>query len=386
MVGMVLALVPVFLFGSLAVLIRKDIAFSNSQLGLTMSSYFLSYTLSAVAGGKIADRIGPRHGMLAGAMLNTSALLGIGILSVASWHVVGFLLLAGLGGGIGVPASNLVLARFVPVARQGIAFGFKQSAAPLATVVSGLAVPLLGLTFGWRWAFIGVAFVLGPALAFSVRRTIPLQDRRAAVPTGKAPLRPMVLLAVTAGLAGAAATAAVGFYVESAVGRGFDAGTAGFLLGGGSLFGIAARVLWGWLADRRTRGHLVFLSVLFAVGSIGFALLGIVETVPLLAAVTLLVFVAGWSWSGLVFMVATRGSPGSPAAATGITSAGGGVGGLIGPFVFGSVVEASSYTVGWLVVAAWMLGAAVLARVTLRIWRRSIATRSAEAAAPSADR
>ena len=153
MVGMVLALVPVFLFGSLAVLIRKDIAFSNSQLGLTMSSYFLSYTLSAVAGGKIADRIGPRHGMLAGAMLNTSALLGIGILSVASWHVVGFLLLAGLGGGIGVPASNLVLARFVPVARQGIAFGFKQSAAPLATVVSGLAVPLLGLTFGCAVGF-----------------------------------------------------------------------------------------------------------------------------------------------------------------------------------------------------------------------------------------
>ncbi len=367
---------PVFLFGALVVLIRRDIAFTDPQVGLTISAYFFAFTVSSIPGGKIADRMGPRSGMLFTATVNTAVLVGVGTLATSWWHLFGFLLLGGAAAGIGMPSSNLVVARLVPVARQGVAFGVKQTAAPTAGVLSGLAVPLLGLTFGWRWAFIGIGLVLGSTVALTVRGTIPPHQRSPAAGRGRAPLRPMLLLALTVAFGSAAVAATIGFYVESAVNRGFATSTAGFLLGGGSLFGILARVVWGWIADRREQGHLVFVSWLFAVGSVGFALLGVVETVPLLAAATLLVFVAGWSWAGLVFMVATRGSPGAPGAASGIASTGGGLGGLVGPIAFGAIVEQSSYTVAWFVVALWMIGAAILAQVTLRTWRRSVVARS----------
>jgi hypothetical protein len=51
------------------------------------------------------------------------------------------------------PACNWLLVRSVPTGQQGLAFGMKQAANPLAASLSGLAVPVLGMTVGWRWAF-----------------------------------------------------------------------------------------------------------------------------------------------------------------------------------------------------------------------------------------
>src|SRR5690606_19508698 len=56
--------------------------------------------------------------------------------------------------------------------RQGIAFGIKQSAIPLATLLGGIAVPAITLSVGWRWTYVaGATFaVLAAALVVSDRR------------------------------------------------------------------------------------------------------------------------------------------------------------------------------------------------------------------------
>jgi MFS family permease len=370
-IATVLTVMPVFLFGAFVVLVRDDIAISDGQLGISVSTFFFASMASSVAGGRLADSIGPRRGMTVGAVLSLISILGIGVAASVWWHVAGFMFAGGVGSGIGMPSSNLLLANEVSVERRGVAFGIKQAAAPMASVVAGFAVPLLGLTIGWRWSLIGTAIVLVVLL-------LTLSGERGAggavLQTGgsshRAPLAALVLLAVMSGFAGASATVTIGFFVESAVERGFETATAGIALGVGSAFGIAARIGWGWLADRRESGHLAFISWLFLVGSSGFALLGIVETVPLLILASIVVFSAGWSWSGLVFLVATLGSPGAPATATGIAATGGGLGGLLGPLIFGVLVSVWSYTVAWAVTASWMLVAAVLARATLIVWLR----------------
>lgn len=378
-VATVLVIMPVFLFGAFVVLIREDIAISDSQLGTIVSAYFLASMLSAVPGGRLADRLGPRAGIATGALLSVSSLAGVGVASTVWWHAAVFMMVGGVGSGIGMPSSNLALAQQVPVARRGTAFGIKQASAPMASVIAGLAIPLLGLTIGWRWSLLGTAIVLATAvLVLSGRTAIEGKaEPHPSAPRHRAPGPALVLLATMSGFAGAAATATIGFFVESAVDTGFDAGTAGVVLGIASAFGIAARVTWGWLADRRERGHLAFLSWLFLVGTAGFALLGVVETVPLLLLGASIVFIAGWSWSGLVFLVATLGSPGAPATATGVVSAGGGLGGLLGPIVFGWIVSSWSYTAAWLVTSSWMLAAALLARATLAVWLRMLAARPA---------
>ncbi len=67
--------------------------------------------------------------------------------------LVAYLAMAGIANGISQPAVNLLLARGIPRARQGLAFGVKQGAVPAASSLGGIAVPILGLTVGWQWAF-----------------------------------------------------------------------------------------------------------------------------------------------------------------------------------------------------------------------------------------
>ncbi len=59
----------------------------------------------------------------------------------------------GSANSVAQPAINLFMAEQVPLERQGLAFGIKQSAIPGAILVSGLALPLIALPLGWRSAF-----------------------------------------------------------------------------------------------------------------------------------------------------------------------------------------------------------------------------------------
>ena len=83
-----------------------------------------------------------------------------------------FLGLAGLANAVAQPAINLFMAEQVAVERQGVAFGIKQSAIPSAVLVSGLALPLLAIPFGWRATF--AVCSLGPlAVAVLLARQAP---------------------------------------------------------------------------------------------------------------------------------------------------------------------------------------------------------------------
>ncbi len=364
------AVIPVLLLGALAVFIRDDIPMSDAELGLVVSSFFMASSASAFPGGRLADRIGPGGAMSWAMVASVLSMVGLAAFADSRWHLIAAMVLGGLGSGFGVAASNLALSRLVPVAKQGIAFGLKQASIPAGSILAGLSVPALGLSVGWRWAFVIAPLLAAGAFLMSWRGGGLADRTQASVSRHTAPLRPLLLLAAASGFAGASATATLGFYVASGDARGFDTGTVGLLLAAGSACGIVARIGWGWLADRRDRGHIAFLAWLFGAGSVGFGLLGVVETVPLLALATAVVFAAGWSWSGLLFMIVTRGSPGAPATATGIMSAGGGLGGLLGPLVFGAIAEGAGYTWAWMVTGSWMLVAAACAWASLWVWRR----------------
>ena len=105
--------------------------------------------------------------------------------------------LGGLGNAISHPATHLLLAREVSQNRQGLAFGIKQAAIPAATLIAGLAVPLVATTVGWRWAFAG-----GAALVLCVALLVPKGEKRnktrrvKEARAGDAPLAPLVLLAL----------------------------------------------------------------------------------------------------------------------------------------------------------------------------------------------
>src|SRR5690606_6959222 len=136
--------------------------------------------------------------------------------------------------------------------------------------------------------------------------------------------------------------------------------TAGILLAAGSAVGIVARLLLGMVADRHVRLHFVILPVLLGAGAGGFGLRGGAHSTVGLGAVTFVVYAAGWAWPALINFAVVHRNPRAPGIASGILGTGQFGGGILGPLVFGVVVERSSYRLAWWLVAGMVAVAAVL--------------------------
>lgn len=347
---------PTMLLGGLAVLVREDLAISRTQLGAAVSVFFASSALWSMPAGRAAERFGAFRSTAAAAVFSGVSVVAIAALA-RSWLILVVCLAAsGIGNAFAQIGSNLSLARHVPKRLQGLAFGIKQAAIPIGTLLGGLALPLVGLTVGWRWAFAG-AGVLAVMAVFATPRDAPSpgtgRDRR----RGDAALLGLVVVAVGAALGAGTANAFGTFLVESAVSDGIAAGTAGLMLAAGSAIGIAVRIWLGWSADRRQGGNLRIVTLLLACGAVGFALLAVGGVTALIAG-TVLGFGAGWSWPGLLNLAVVRLNPGAPAMATSVTQTGVFAGGAAGPVTFGAVVDAAGYQVAWSSAAAALLVAA----------------------------
>jgi len=368
---------PPFLTGGLAVQIRTELGFGAAALGVAVSLFFTTQALASAPFGRIVERIGPRRGMQAAALGSAASLLCIALFT-SSWNgLIGFLVLGGFANAVSQVAANLALARGVRIERQGLAFGMKQAAIPTATLLSGLAVPLVGTTVGWRWAFIGCA--LGAcAIACTMPKTTEGQVQRHTNERGD-DMRPvpLILLALGIGLGSAAAVPLGTFIVESGVAAGFRVEFAGILLAVGGVVGIVVRLALGWLADRRSTGHLGIVAAMLIAGTVGFVLLA-TGVSWLFALGTMLAFGAGWGWHGLFNFAVVKYNRNAPAAATGITQTGAAAGSAVGPFLFGVILESTSYGTAWLSAgaAALVAVAAILAGRWMLIRHLSAASKS----------
>ena len=113
------------------------------------------------------------------------------------------LAVAGVANAVAQPAINLFVAEQIPGHRQGLGFGVKQSGIPAAILVSGLALPLLALPFGWRPTFALCA--LAPlAVGMALPRTRGAHVSRR--PASRRPSRALILTAIGAALGTAGPT------------------------------------------------------------------------------------------------------------------------------------------------------------------------------------
>lgn len=351
--SIVLGAFPIFLTGAMAVFIRPELGFGESALGALATLYYLTSAITALPSGRLAERLGGPRAMALGAALSMAAMIGISVFATSWGRLAALLVLAGIGNGIAFPASNLALTRGFPPRRQGMGFAIKQSAGPFATLVSGAAVPLIGLTVGWRWAFAAAGLAAIPVIAgWNVRQGGP-EVRRGS--RSDVPGRPVWLLAFAA-FCGVNATASLGaFYVESAVAGSIAPGAAGLLLSLGSAVGILCRLGWGWLGDRNPRHHFTLLAGILIAGAAGFLAMSRTTGVAQLLAVTMLVFGTGWAWPSLLNFAVVQRTWKAPGIASGIIGTGQYGGGILGPVVFGLLVERISYR------AAWSFSATMLA-------------------------
>ena len=372
----ILAVIPVFLLGAVAILVRQEMHFDEAALGLSISAFFGTTALSSIPGGRLADRLGARWSLMLACTASGGALVGIG-LAAHSWATLtAFMILGGAANGLAQPASNLALARGVRRNRMGAAFGLKQSAIPVANLLAGIVLPVAVLTWGWRSTFVvvgcaalGVAMFAQHSVTTSGRF---LQEED----TKDAPIGPLLLLACGCAFGSAPGIALGAFLVQSSVKSGLSPTQAGILLALGGAVGVFSRMLSGWFADRRDGGHITVAAWMLMAGASRFAVLAVSDGHFVLVLLgTLLGFGLAWGWPGLFFLAIVRLNPNAPAAASGMSQAGGAAGGVLGPLLFGVAATRSSYTVAWTSAGV----SAVLAGLLMLLGRRALLRQRARA-------
>lgn len=349
---------PVFLTGGLAVQIGRDIAFGPSRMGVASGAYFAAAACGSAAMGRVAERFGPAVSMRAAIVASGAVLAGIGV--VGSYPMLlALLVVGGMANALAQVSANLLVAKGVAPQRQGWSLSLKQAGVPAATLFGGIAVPVLAVTVGWRWAF-AVACVVAVAAFVAVPGGVvgPAGRRAAGQRSSDVPLAPMILLAGAAGLAAAANGCLATFLVAAGVDAGLGESAAGLVLTLGAGLGISMRLFAGRRADVRGGRHLPVVSTLLVGGTVGYVLLA-PGVLALHLVGTVLAFGAGWAWPGLFNLAVVRLNPSAPGAATGVTQTGVYIGALSGPVVFGLIVDAFGYTAAWLTAASWSVAAAV---------------------------
>ncbi len=358
------AMLPAFGLGALALQMGDDLGFGEAGLGTAVAFFFLLAAVTSPHAGTLTDRLGPQRSLRAANLLSVVSLGCIAVAARSYWVLLAALAVGAIGLTIAGPGTKTMVARGVPLHRHGFAFGIQAAAVPLSVFLAGLAVPAIGLTLGWRWAF-GIALavpLVGFALAppYQARPGRGVRTEGATRGLSEIDYGPLNMLMVAAALGSAAATTMAAFFVSAATDAGIDEGLAGHLLAAASALVILTRTAGGYFADHYETGHLKFVSVLLGVSTLGYlgAATGSKVLVPVGAMFALGV---GWAWSGLIVHTVVRAYRDSPGAATGMTSGGLNVGGVVGPFAFGLLADGVSYTAGFLMIAACALLAALAA-------------------------
>lgn len=348
---------PLFLVSTQVLQLEEDIGFDVGTLGLATAAFFAAAAIAANPAGRLVSRRGPSLGLRLGI---TATILSCGLAAMAwVWWVIPIAAaLGGVGNGLIQVSSNIAIFDGVRLGRQGLAFGSKQAAVPIASIVAGLSLPVIGLVFGWRWVFVGAAL-----LALILWSSVPRLASRHSEPRVETsigrPSSSLIWLGV-AGIAGAAAGNGLSlFVVPSAVDIGIPEGAAGAVLAICSLAVVALRVGTGWLVDRRESSGYVEMAWMAGVGTVGALVLMTAQAPPLYLVAMPIALLGAWGWPGIIFFTVVHSYPDYPARASGLVLSSNLSGTLVGPLVVGALAGRGAYPTAWLFVSVCSAIAAV---------------------------
>lgn len=370
-----LGALPPFLLGAQFVLVGEELALDERDLGVAVGVFFAAAAVTSAPAGSLADRLGTRVSMVVAGALAAAAALTVALLVGSLAGLIVGLALAGVANAALQMTANATLARAIPAGRRGLAFGVKQAAVPVAILLGGLAVPAVGVAFGWRWTYGMVALGAVLVVLLALTGTAAGRGGRAAAAGAQAaPRRALVVTALATTLANGAANSLGAFLPAWAFSQGLSTGDSGLLLAVGAGACAVGRVVSGVSADRREGGNIPVVAAQMVVGAVGFVLLA-QHNLALLVLGALVAFGVGWSWPGLLIFAVVRIGRDRPAVASSAVQAGGFAGGAAGPPLFGWLVVTTSYEAGWFAGAAGLVVAAVLLLYARRMFLRDLAAR-----------
>lgn len=366
---------PLNLVGALGFRIEEDLALSAAAIGVAVATFRLVQGVSAYRLGGTVDVLGARRALCVATALTVvcSLVITFGARSLA------VLMLAMAVGGIGKslmqPASNRMVVTEARDDQYGIVIGFKQAAAPLSTLLAGLAVPLIAMTFGWRWAFAVTAVLATLCCGLVLRFMTEERSGKAKAAKKERPprteLKLLALIGVAMAFANATNSIIPAFWVLGETRSGADPAQAGVVLAAASALAIVVRVVSGIACDRLPGDPMILCAAMLLVGALGISSLAVVDSTTV-RGIGLVVGYAGvWGYPAVLWYALLRRFHRTPGYVTGQVTIYSLVGGSFGPVAFGVVADATSYGVGWILTASLAVAAATIMALSASRMRSS---------------
>jgi ACS family glucarate transporter-like MFS transporter len=137
--------------------LQREFRLSNVQLGTLFSAFALGYAVTQPFAGRMADRIGAWRAIAIGLawwsvctallpMVPSSIPGALGVLMT-----VRFVL--GIGEAVIFPASNRLVASWIPTRERGLANGIIFAGVGIGAGIAPPLITFVMLSYGWRWAF-----------------------------------------------------------------------------------------------------------------------------------------------------------------------------------------------------------------------------------------
>jgi sugar phosphate permease len=351
---------------SLGPAIRGAYGLTLGEVGRAFAAVTGGGMLTLVPWGALTDRIGERPVMAAGLAGCAVALVGAATASTYPALLVA-LLIAGMFGSSATGASGRAVMGWFARRERGFALGIRQMALPMGGALASLTLPSLIDVHGLDAAFVALAGLCTTAAIASLllmRDPPPAPSARPADPAPP-PTRDARIWRLGAGgaLLVCAQASMLGFivlFLHDA--RDVSAAIAAAALGTLQIVGALVRIVAGRRSDRE--GLRIAPIRRIAARNAGLLVaVGVLATGPgaLLYPVLAVAAVSTMSWNGLAFTAAAEIS-GRARAGTAMSMQNTliSVGGVLAPTAFGVLVELTSWTAAYALLAIAPLAAFVV--------------------------
>jgi sugar phosphate permease len=340
--------------------LRRELGLSLGQTGLLISGSLAGSVVSLIPWGIATDRLGERWVLASG-------IGGCGVALLAASRVHGFwplfvlLCVAGAIGASVQSASGRAVMQWFPARRRGLALGIRQTAIPLSGFAVSLAMPPILHAGGVRWGFaaMGLACLAGGVVGGLALREGPERDERRGG-EARSPVRDRRLWTLSLGsaLVLAPQLCVAGFMVVYLHERhGISTGAAASVLAVTQLLAVGGRIAAGRWSDS-VANRIGPLRRIALAAAVLVALTAVLTSSPLGLLVPVLVAagVFSMSWNSLAFAAAVElAGSGRSGLAIGMQQTFLNLPGAAYPALFGALVAATSWRVGFAVVAFFPL-------------------------------